>query len=195
MTPSEANTRAGAAFGNLLAIYDGVAATGGAGQMLDVADAMSATVELLAEARGAGRRVFFVGNGASQAIASHMSADFVKNGRMKAMAFTDPSLLTCMGNDLGYAEVFAEPLSRFAEPGDLLVAISSSGCSANILRAVEVADEAGCHIVTLSGFAEENPLRAAGELNFYAPSSQYGEVEVVHHGICHRILDLLIERR
>ena len=81
----------------------------------------------------------------------------------------------------------------FADKGDVLVAISSSGQSENILRGVEAGKEKGCEVLTLSGFAAENPLRGRGSVNFYVSSDAYGHVEVVHHAICHCILDTIIE--
>ena len=84
-----------------------------------------------------GKKVIMIGNGGSAAIASHLSTDLWKNGGIRAMAFNDTSLLTCAANDFGYSEVFAQPTLRFADPGDLLIAISSSGKSPNILNGVE----------------------------------------------------------
>lgn len=139
-----------------------------------------------------GGKVYFIGNGGSAAIASHMAIDFWKNGKMQAMAFNDSSMLTCISNDFGYKHVFEKPLEMFASKGDLLFAISSSGRSENILRGVEAARLKGCGVITLSGFSEDNPLRIAGDFNFYVPSLEYGPVEVVHQYICHWILDVLL---
>ena len=112
---------------------------------------------------------------------------------MRAIAFNDAALLTCISNDFGYRHVFEKPIEMFAQKGDVLVAISSSGQSENILRAVEAAKKRGCEVLTLSGFAADNPLRGKGSLNFYVSSNSYGHVEVVHHAICHCILDTIIE--
>lgn len=139
-----------------------------------------------------GGKVYFIGNGGSAAIASHMAIDFWKNGKMQAMAFNDISLLTCISNDFGYEHVFEKPIEMFANKGDLLFAISSSGRSENILRGVEAARLKGCGVITLSGFSEDNPLRIAGDFNFYVPSLEYGQVEVVHQYISHWILDVLL---
>jgi D-sedoheptulose 7-phosphate isomerase len=137
----------------------------------------------------------FIGNGASAAISSHMAADFSKNGNMRAMAFNDAPLLTAVSNDLGYQYVFERPLTMFADEGDVLFAISSSGRSENILRGVQVARAKGCMIITLSGFETDNPLCTLGEMNFYVPSLNYGPVEVIHHSICHSILDVIMLTR
>src|SRR5947207_762067 len=84
-------------------------------------------------------RVFFIGNGGSAAIASHMAEDWLKAGNIAAMAFNDAALITCLTNDLGYDTVFSAPLKVHGGPWDVLVAISSSGRSSNILKAVETA--------------------------------------------------------
>lgn len=150
----------------------------------------------LVDARtSAGNKLMFIGNGASAAISSHQATDFWKAGGMRAVAFNDASLLTCISNDFGYRHVFEKPIEMFAEKGDVLVAISSSGQSENILRGVEAGRASGCEILTLSGFASDNPLRAMGSLNFYVSSNSYGHVEVVHHAICHCTLDTIIEKR
>ena len=138
-------------------------------------------------------RVFFIGNGASASIASHMSADWLKNGGFAAMCFSDPALLTCVSNDCGYDNSFALPLSRHGSTADLLFAISSSGQSANILEAVSVARKLSMMVVTLSGFMPDNPLRKLGNINFWVPSEKYGNVETAHLAICHAILDQIIE--
>jgi D-sedoheptulose 7-phosphate isomerase len=79
----------------------------------------------------------------------------------------------------------------FADRGDILVAISSSGKSENIIKGVNSAKSKECSVITLSGFKEDNPLSAAGDFNFYVPAQEYGPVEVIHHSICHCILDAI----
>jgi D-sedoheptulose 7-phosphate isomerase len=143
----------------------------------------------------AGHKIMFIGNGASAAISSHQATDFWKTGGMRAIAFNDASLLTCISNDFGYRHVFEKPIEMFGAKGDVLVAISSSGQSENILRGVDAGKERGCEILTLSGFASDNRLRGKGSLNFYVSSNSYGHVEVVHHAICHCILDTIIEHK
>ena len=141
-------------------------------------------------AHDAGNKIIFIGNGGSAALASHLAIDFSKNGRLRALTFNDASALTCLGNDLGYENVFAQQLEFHARPGDLLVAISSSGRSPNILAAVRTARLHGCCVVTFSGFGESNELRRSGDMNFYVRSHEYGFVEVAHLSLCHAILDL-----
>lgn len=164
--------------------------TDGAGAAFDL---HAGALQAGAMARAAtehGGTIFFIGNGGSAGIASHMAIDYSKNGGMRALAFNDGSYLTCLGNDLGFDQVFAKPLDLHARRGDLLVAISSSGRSANILAGVDKAKERGCRVITLSGFSPDNALRQRGDLNFYLASEEYGFVEVGHLALIHAILDL-----
>jgi D-sedoheptulose 7-phosphate isomerase len=173
---------------------------GGLGRQVEATDRRNLAVPLaeamawgVAEGERAKRekaRVYFIGNGGSAGIASHMATDWMKNGGFAATAFNDGAALTCLTNDLGFEQVFALPLSRLARRGDLLIAISSSGKSANILAAVEAARGAGANVLTLSGFAPDNPLRRRGDMNFYVPNALYGFVEIAHLCICHALLDL-----
>lgn len=149
-------------------------------------------VALVLEAKRKGNRLFFIGNGGSAAIASHMAADFLKAGGMKAMCFNDAALMSALANDEGYDRVFSYPLADLGRGDDLLVAISSSGQSKNIINGANVARESGMNVVTLSGFKPDNPLRSKGDVNFYVESDRYGVVEVAHHAICHSILDAVI---
>ena len=142
-----------------------------------------------------GKKIMLIGNGGSAAISSHMAIDFWKNGGIRAFTYNDGSLLTCIGNDFGYKHIFEKPIEMFADKGDILFAISSSGGSENILRGVSAARNKGCSVITLSGFKNDNPLRSLGDFNFYVPSSEYGPVEVAHQYICHCILDIIVKSK
>lgn len=133
-------------------------------------------------------RLFFVGNGGSAAIASHMANDFSKNGNMPALAFNDGASLTCLANDLGYENVFAHPLDKHIKGPDCLVAISSSGKSPSIIHACHVAKAHSADVVTFSGFDADNPLRNMGSANYYVPSADYGIVETAHLAMLHAAL-------
>ena len=137
-----------------------------------------------------GNKLMFIGNGGSAAIAGHFANDFSKNGGLRSTAFNDGAVLTCLGNDYGYEHVFAKQIEWHGREGDVLLAISSSGKSANILNGVQAARAKGCHVVTLSGFGADNPLRETGDVNFYVRSPHYGFVEVAHTSLIHAILDL-----
>lgn len=137
-------------------------------------------------------KMIWVGNGGSAGIASHQAVDFLKTAGIPNYVPSDFSLLTCMGNDYGYEKIFSEPILVNANPGDLLVAISSSGKSLNILNAVKAARERSCHIITLSGFEPDNPLRLLGDVNFYVPSYNYRYVESAHLFISNCILERVL---
>jgi len=141
-----------------------------------------------------GNKLIFIGNGGSAGIASHMAADYSKSANLRALALNDASMLTCLGNDYGYEQVFAKQIEFHGRPGDFLVALSSSGRSANILNAVEAARGMDCTVMTLSGFTPDNPLRAMGDMNFFLASDAYLFVEVGHMALCHAILEYSIER-
>ena len=168
-----------------------VEVTSGAGSPMEFADAATAVMACARATHANGNKLIFVGNGGSAAIASHMATDYSKNGGVRSLALNDASMLTCLGNDLGYERIFAKQLELHARAGDLVIVISSSGRSANILNAVEAAAAAGCTVMTLSGFTPDNPLRGRGEWNFYVASDRYGFVEIGHLTICHAVLDFL----
>lgn len=138
----------------------------------------------------AGNKIIFIGNGGSAGIASHLAIDFSKNGGLRAQAFNDACALTCLANDLGYENVFAKQIDFLGRSGDLLVAISSSGNSPNIIAGVTMARKKSINVVTFSGFDKNNSLRRAGDMNFYIKSREYGFVEVAHLSLCHAILDI-----
>ena len=160
------------------------------GATLELSAALEAVIDRFRRATAAGRQLIFIGNGGSAAIASHMAIDYLRNGGLRAVAFNDAAALTCVANDFGYEQVFAKQIEWRASAGDVLVAISSSGKSANILNAVAAARTAGCEVITLSGFNAANPLRGLGDVNLYVASEQYGFVELAHLTLCHTILDL-----
>lgn len=139
------------------------------------------------------KRIFFIGNGGSNAICSHMMEDYMKIAGYPTFAFSDAPLITCFANDYGYDRAMAEWLKMHFGQDDLLVAISSSGRSANILNAVEVAKERKGKVLTLSGFKQDNPLSTKGDVNFYIGIENYGIVECYHQVILHIILDSLNE--
>ncbi|MDB9475038.1 SIS domain-containing protein [Dolichospermum circinale] len=138
-------------------------------------------------------KIIFIGNGGSAAVASHQAIDYWRNGSMRAISFNDSASLTCISNDFGYEQVFSKPIATFAQSGDVLFAISSSGESKNILSGVYQSLEMNCYVITLSSFQTNNPLRQLGHINFYVPTMSYGFAEIMHLSICHCILDGLIK--
>ena len=133
--------------------------------------------------------VFVIGNGGSAGIASHLAIDLLNIIKIPAQTLYDSNAITCISNDYGYEEVFSRPLNLFLKSNDLLICISSSGSSQNILNGANVAKSKDTPIITLSGFNSHNPLRNLGDLNFYLPIIDYGLVEVGHFFLIHTIID------
>lgn len=162
---------------------------------IELADAINYLSKLLSENQVNGKKVMVIGNGGSAGIAMHTLADYANAGGFKTVDFYGPALLTCMANDYDYENVFAKPVEMFAESGDMLFAISSSGQSPNIINACKAALDKNCDVITFSGFSPDNPLRKLGRMNFYVPSSHYGFVELAHQTIIHCILDLFVKNK
>lgn len=161
-----------------------------AGKVLDAEDGFHLITSSLQRVKADRRKVMIIGNGGSAAIASHLQNDLCKAGGIRAMVFTEPPLLTALSNDISYIAAYRELINLWADKGDMLIAISSSGRSQNILDAVNAARHAGCSsIITLSGFHPENSLRGMGDLNCYIASNEYGYVELAHSVIAHYISD------
>jgi len=142
-----------------------------------------------------GGTVYLVGNGGSSGVVSHSSIDFINACKLRAVALTDTSVLTCLANDYGYENVFSEGLKTLFTSKDALIAVSSSGSSQNIRNAAVVAKEIGGKVITFSGFKADNPLRSLGDYNFWLNSSDYGKVEIGHALLLHILTDELSRRR
>ena len=162
------------------------------GELL-VEEGLKIWCDLTLKAQENDNTVYLIGNGASASMASHMAADFSKNCECRSMAFNDIALLTAVSNDISYEQSFSTPLLRFAGEGDLLVTISSSGNSSNIINAIKTARELGLGVVTLSGLSSGNISRKLGDLNFYLPAETYGLVESCHQALLHCWLDTFLE--
>ena len=147
----------------------------------------------LAQARDEGRHIFVCGNGGSASTASHFACDIVKGAsyqrdkRFRIMALTDSlPTLTAYSNDVCYDCVFTEQLKNFAQSGDVVMAISGSGNSPNVLSAVEFANGAGCKTIALTG-RDGGKLGALAQLNIQVPVQHMGRIEDAHLIICHMI--------
>lgn len=161
-------------------------------------------VEAIEAAHAAGKQIFVIGNGGSAATASHMMNDLNKGTlghkgdapwkRFRVIALTDNvSLMTAWANDTDYNTVFSEPLKNLAQSGDLLVAISASGNSPNIIAAVEAAKQLGVKVIGLAGFGG-GKLAKMADASVIVPSNEYGPVEDVHMILDHIITGYLYEK-
>ena len=118
-----------------------------------------------------------------------LESDLCKAVGVRAMVFTEQPLLLALANDDGFETVYEWPVVQWAETGDLMITLSSSGKSNNLLRAANAALKKGCGLITLSGFSEDNPLRGLGDINFYVCSESYGYVETTHAALTHFLTD------
>ena len=160
----------------------------------DVYDDLMRLSAACAEASNRNRKVIFAGNGGSAAIASHCSVDLTKNGGIRAVNFNEADLITCLANDYGYPRWLAKAVELYADNGDMLVLISSSGRSPNILEAAQSARRQGLSVVTLSGFDADNPLRTSGDINLWVDSHEYNIVEMTHHIWLLAVVDMIAAR-
>lgn len=159
---------------------------------LDLALLKSAA-ELLQNTSQRRKKIIIIGNGGSAAIASHVSVDLVKTAGLRAINFNEADLITCFSNDYGYEHWMEKALEAYADEGDLLISISSSGQSGNIINATTKATDIGLDIITFSGFSELNPLRSMGIINFWVDNKIYNMVELTHHVWLSAIVDYLSE--
>jgi len=164
-------------------------------QAIDAIDLakVNQAIEWFKDARAAGRHIFVCGNGGSASTASHFACDIVKgasfnrHARFRIMALTDQlPTLTAYANDVGYDAVFVEQLKNFAQPGDLVMGISGSGNSPNVLRAIEYANQAGCRTLALTG-RDGGQLGPMAQLNIQVAVPHMGRIEDAHMIVCHMI--------
>lgn len=158
----------------------------------DNIESMEDVISLLKNSKSMGSTIYLVGNGGSAAIAEHMAIDLTKNAGLRAMAISGTPMLTTFSNDYGYERVFEKAISSFARKNDILIAISSSGKSQNMLNACIAAKDKGLKIITLSGFSATNPLRKMGDINFWINSTAWGYIEIIHNLILHYLNDSII---
>lgn len=160
----------------------------------DVLEQLLTLKELMVQAQRAGKKTICAGNGGSAAIASHCAVDFTKNAGVRCVNFNEADLITCLANDYGYDRWLAKALELYADDGDVVMLISSSGRSANMVRAAEYTRGRGLTLATFTGFAEENPLNALGQVNLWVDSRAYNVVEMTHHIWLLAVCDLIIGR-
>ena len=142
-----------------------------------------------------GGKLIFAGNGASCSIASHCSLDFSKQAKIKSLCFSDPSYITALSNDCGYEEWLKVALSHHLELNDLVILISSSGNSENIIRAAQYAKEQNATIVGFSGMKSNNRLRSFCDFDFWVDNMSYNIIENIHSIWLTIICDLIIGSR
>ncbi|MBA3011078.1 MAG: SIS domain-containing protein [Proteobacteria bacterium] len=155
-------------------------------------DGLNAASRIFRNSIQSGASVWWVGNGGSAAICSHLSQDLLNKLGVRSFFLGDVSLMTCMANDFGYENVYLKPLEILVRPKDLLIAISSSGNSENIVLCAQMAVRKGLHLITLSGFKDVNTLwNLESDLSFFVPADLFGQVELSHEAILHSVIESL----
>lgn len=162
-------------------------------------DRVAEAAAWLREARDAGRQIFVCGNGGSAATASHFVCDVLKGcsygreKRFRILALHDNlPTLTAYSNDVSYEQALVEPLKNYAQPGDVLIALSGSGNSPNVLRAVEWANAAGLRTIGLTG-RDGGRLGALVQLQIHVPDMHMGRIEDGHMIVCHMLAYYFME--
>ena len=149
-------------------------------------------VSLIKQTSSNGKKVIIVGNGGSAAMASHVSVDLTKNAGVRCINFNEADLLTCFANDYGYEHWVSKAIEFYSDEGDLVILISSSGSSKNMLNGSATAKSLGLKLITLSGFNPDNELRKLGDINLFIDSKGYNIVEMGHHVWLLAIVDKII---
>ncbi len=147
-------------------------------------------VNLVKKIKKKNKKIIIIGNGGSAAIANHAVVDFLKITKTKCINFNNSSLITCFANDFGHDKWMKEAVSYYGDKGDLLIAISSSGMSNNIINACKIANKKKFKsIITLTGFSEKNKVKKLGNINFWVNSKVYNFIENIHQIIILSIVD------
>ena len=152
------------------------------------------SVEIINNVNHTNNTTYIVGNGGSASIASHVSVDFAKVAKVNSKTFNNANLITCFANDFGYENWVKEAIKANCSNSDLLILISSSGRSPNIINAAKYCKENSIKLITLSGFSRENELSKLGDVNFHVNSEVYNYIEMAHHIILVSIVDIFAKK-
>ena len=139
-----------------------------------------------------GGKVILAGNGGSAAMASHVAVDITKNAGIRAITFNEYDLITTLANDYGYKNWIAKAIELYHNPKDVVVLISASGQSLNVINAAIQSKEFGLPVITFSGMSPKNPLNDKGDINLWVDSNIYNIVEMTHHIWLLAIVDMII---
>ncbi len=138
------------------------------------------------------KKIIIFGNGGSAAISSHVSVDLTKNAKIRSVNFNEADLLTCFSNDYGYKKVYSKSLEFYADAGDVVIIISSSGKSKNVLEAAKMCKKKKLLLYTFTGFSKSNPLKKMGNINLWVNSKAYNIIENIHQIWLLSIVDRII---
>jgi D-sedoheptulose 7-phosphate isomerase len=150
--------------------------------------------ELITKTKKFGGKVIICGNGGSSATASHFSVDLSLNAKIQSINFNEPDMITCFANDFGYKNWLKKALEIHSDPRDLLILLSCSGNSMNLVNANLYAKKSGLKVVTLTGCKKSNKLNnLKNDLNIWINSEKYNLIEIIHHAILLNLIDSIME--
>ena len=158
------------------------------------ANLIEQSVQLIQKSIHNKSKVYIVGNGGSASIASHVSVDFAKVAGVPSSTFNNSNLITCFANDYGYENWVVEAIKAYTNLNDLIILISSSGTSKNIVNAAQYCKDNNIDLITLSGFTKDNPLSTLGNVNFHIESTEYNYIEMSHHIILLALVDIFVKK-
>ena len=158
-------------------------------------DLIEKSVKIINKTIKQNKGIFVIGNGGSASIASHVSVDFAKVARVRSSTFNNANLITCFANDYKYENWVTEAIKAYCDRKDLIILISSSGTSKNIVNAAKYCKKNKINLITLSGFNKNNPLSKLGSINFYINSTNYNFIEMSHHIILVSIVDIFTQKK
>jgi D-sedoheptulose 7-phosphate isomerase len=162
----------------------------------ETVEKLAEVADLLKNVHSAGNKILIFGNGGSAAMASHFSVDLTKNANLRCFNFNEADLITCFANDYGFERWVEKAVDFYGDEGDLLIVISSSGSSKNMLNGVKAGRNGNFQsVVTFSGFEQDNPLRQLGDINFWVDSKAYNFVENMHQIWLLAMVDVIIGSR
>ncbi len=156
---------------------------------------LNQSIKLIKETIKKNGKIYIVGNGGSASIASHVSVDFAKVARVPSSTFNNANLITCFANDYGYENWVTEAIKAYMTNRDMIILISSSGTSKNIVNAAKYCKKKSIDLITLSGFKKNNPLTKYGKVNFHIESDQYNFIEMSHHIILVYLVDVFAKSK
>ena len=142
------------------------------------------------------KKILIFGNGGSAAIASHFSVDLTKNAKIRCVNYNEPDLITCFSNDFGYERWVEMAIKYYGNKGDVLIIISSSGKSKNMINAcIAARKKKFSKIITLTGHLVNNPVKKLGDINLWVNSKAYNYIENIHQFWLLSLVDLLIGKK
>ena len=163
-------------------------------KILDVNDKLLfEAVQLILKTNQNKKKLMIFGNGGSAAIASHIAVDFTKAVRIRATNYNEADLITCLSNDFGYQYWVSKAIEFYADKGDTIILISSSGTSSNIINGAKKANEMGLNVISFTGFKKDSEVSKNSNLNFWVDSNEYNIIEMAHHVWLVSLIDYIEE--